>query len=552
MWRILAPEETVVSKLVSELGVTPYTAIVLCNRGITDSEKAKGYIGEPLKLLYDPFLFSQMERAVERIRRAIKKGEKILIFGDYDADGLTGAAVIFLLLKECGAEVDVFIPHRMNHGYGLTSAALGEINPFDYRLVITVDCGITSVCEVGSLASSGVDVIITDHHTPGVFLPPAHAVVNPRMDVNYPFNGLAGVGVAMKLAEALALAEGGEEERRRVLKRFMPFVALGTIADVMELVDENRFFVKYGIKMIPHVIGLRALMEVAGIADRQLDVYDLSFILAPRINAPGRMSHALKAFELLTTCDVGRAEEVAKELNRENSKRQREEEKVVSEALSMFKEEDPVAVMWKEGWHPGVIGIAASKISRKVKRPCVLVSFNGSEEGRGSGRSFGEVDLYKLLSPASRHMRAYGGHKKAVGFSVRKDKISAVYEEIIRAAEGLEVSEEAVKVDAVMKLEDLEVSFLRELIQLTPFGEGFEEPLFLFEGVRVRNLRPMSNGGYMFEVVQDKVAVDAVCFEPLEEITGVGRYDLVASVEISQWKGTKRLRLRCKDARRRG
>ena len=553
-WRVLPSDSVVLSRLIGELGITEATALILANRGITDPEVAVGYISDPLRLLHDPFLFAQMERAVERIVRAVKSRERILIFGDYDADGITGSALLYLFLKELGAEVDVFIPHRTEHGYGLTQRSLTAIEELDFSLLITVDCGITAVCETATLVRNGVDVIITDHHTPGALIPSALAVINPRLDRGYPFEGLAGVGVALKLAEGIALYLEGEKLRREVIKKYISLAALGTVADIMEVVDENRFFVKYGLRKMRENLGLRALQERAGLSEeRSLALQDISFIIAPRINAPGRMSHAIKAFRLLTTDDESEAEELAGELNRENSKRQREEEKVTEEALSLYQEDDAkVAIVCGDGWHPGVIGIAASRIAKVLKKPCVLVSFNGSSLGRGSGRSYADVDLYSLMSCASDVMEHFGGHKNAVGFSVEREKVGELVRRVKERSRLLQFSEETLDIDGVLSFEHFEASFLRELLQVSPFGEGFPEPVFLFKRVAVRNPKEVGRKTVIFQAIQDRVMVDAVMFDPVEEFTGSGVYDIAASVELSQWRGEKRLRLRCKDVRKLG
>ena len=550
-WVLADPDAASVGRLICDLGICEATAKVLVNRGVTVPEVARGYLSEPMNLLNDPYLFSGMEKAVDRIKRAVVRGEPILIYGDYDADGITGSALLYLFLKEMGAEVEVFIPDRFRHGYGLTREALRDLGGNGFRLLVTVDCGITSVVEVASLVGSGIDVIITDHHTPGALIPDALAVINPKLDAGYPFKDLAGVGVAMKLVEALAQEFGGSQLRRAVLKRFLPLVALGTVADVVPLIGENRFFVKYGLRLMGEHTGIRALMEAAGIKDRQLVPWDVSFILAPRINAPGRMSTALKSFRLLITEDEAEAESLAMELSRENSARQREEERVVNEALDRYRDLGVrLAFIWGEGWHPGVIGIAASKVARRLAMPAILVSFFDSDRvGRGSGRSYGGVDLYGVVSRASSCMISFGGHRQAVGFSVERERLEEVVALLVDAMSGVRVEEDLLKVDAVLELEDLEVGFLRELLQLAPFGEGFEEPLFMFRNLRVRFPKEMSNGGLMFEVVKGKLAVDVVSFDPISLSSG-DVIDMVASVELSEWRGKKRLRLRCKDAGR--
>ncbi|BAT71649.1 single-stranded-DNA-specific exonuclease [Thermosulfidibacter takaii ABI70S6] len=552
-WKILNPDPQVVSRLIQEADITELTAKILANRGIKNTEQALGYISDPLRLLHDPYLFKNMEKATERIVRVIKNKEKILIFGDYDADGVTATAILYLFLKKMGASVEIFIPDRFTQGYGLTQRSLKKLEAQEFSVLVTVDCGITSIEETAWLTSQGIDVIITDHHTPGALLPTmAYAIINPQCDPEYPFKGLAGVGVALKLAEGVALALEGDNLRKEVLKEYIPLAAVGTVADVMQIVDENRFFVKYGLRKLTDNLGLRWLSRIAGIQeDKNFSLFDISFIIAPRINAPGRMSHAAKALKLLTTENEAEAEKIARELNKENSHRQKEEEKVLEEALSIYEDDGSnIAIVYQNGWHPGVIGIAASKMARRVKKPTVLISFNGSEMGRGSGRSYANVDLYNLMAAASNITKHFGGHRNAVGFSVEKDKVEQLIEKVKEKSLSVELEEESLEIDDTITFEHLEVSFLRELLHLSPFGEGFPEPQFIFKDVLIRKLREAGRKTLLFEAKQKNVVIDAISFEPIEEMKQEGIYDLVATVEISEWRGKKRLRLRCKDAKR--
>ncbi len=546
---VIAKKEPEAVELSRKLGIPLPLANVLANRGIKNEEKAKHYLYEPAALLNDPFKFSQMEKAVELILKACRKGERILIYGDYDADGITASALLYRFLKQLGCNVSVYIPHRISDGYSLNLDSLKKADVSAFSLLITVDCGIASLYEVSVLKGEGVDVVITDHHEPAPLIPPADAIINPKLDHLYPFKGLAGVGVALKLAEALSLYVGGDSERKRVVKEFLPLVAVGTVADVMEIKDENRFFVKFGLKMLKDFTPLAALLEVSGISDKVIRTWDISFIVAPRLNAPGRISHAQKAFELLVEDDEKKALELARELNRENSRRQREEEKVLEEALSVCDDGDPVVFVWGDGWHPGVIGIVASKLAFYFTRPAFIVSFNGGNVGRGSGRSFGGVNLYSLLSRARDFLISWGGHEKAVGFNVDREKVEVVKELINETAEKGDAVEDTLFIDDILEFELLDASFIKEYLRFYPFGEGFEEPLFLFKGLRVKFLKPM-NRGISFLAVQNGIGIDAYSFDvDIEKLKNGKIFDMVASVEFDQWRERKRLRLKVKDVR---
>lgn len=547
---VIAPYRADAHALSAKLGIPLPLAKVLVNRGVNTEERARLYLYEPLGLLNDPFYFSHMEKAVERILKARSRKKKILIYGDYDADGITASALLYRFLKRLGCDVEVFIPHRIADGYSINLDSLRKSEVPDFSLLITVDCGISSIQEVSALKREGIDVIVTDHHEPAPFLPPADAVINPKADGSYPFRGLAGVGVALKLAEAVILRLEGDKERKAVIKEFLPLVAVGTVADVMEIRDENRFFVKFGLKMLKDFVPFAALTEAAGISDRALKPWDVSFIIAPRLNAPGRISHARKAFELLVEDDGERALELARELNRENSRRQREEEKVFGEALSMCGGDEPVVFVWKDGWHPGVIGVVASKLASHFASPAFIVSFNGGRVGRGSGRSFGGVNLHRLMSRVRGLLVSWGGHEKAVGFNVEKDKVELLKEHLSRAVEEEERVEDVLFIDDKLEFELLDAGFVRDYLKLRPFGEGFEEPLFLFEGLKVRFLKPMSKG-ISFLAVKDGIGVDAYSFDvEIERLKGGGSFDVVASIEFDMWKERKRLRLKVKDVRK--
>ncbi|MBI4846295.1 MAG: single-stranded-DNA-specific exonuclease RecJ, partial [Candidatus Omnitrophica bacterium] len=419
LWNIQPAAPQKQKALAARLNISPVTAQILLNRGIKSAEEAQIYLQGTLKDCFDPFLMHGMRKAVLRIKKAVKQKEKIFVYGDYDVDGLTSCALLKYIFTALGADVHCYVPHRVEEGYGLNKQACTFLKQQHTGLVITVDCGITSYDEVEYLNSLGIDTIITDHHRAKEDkVPNAYSVINPlQKNCEYPFKDLAGVGIAYKLAQAVS----GEALD---VNEHLDLVALGTISDVAKLAGENRILVKNGLEILSRTKkpGLRALIEVSGIKARQLEAFHVGFILGPRLNATGRMGSAEKALELLLTDNREQAVELAQVLHAENRQRQQEEGKTLKEALAMmereinFKDHRSI-VLHNEDWHPGVIGIVASRIAERYNRPTILISMKDNV-GKGSGRSVRNFHLFDTLSKCDHLLKEFGGHEKAAGLSI--------------------------------------------------------------------------------------------------------------------------------------
>ncbi|HSR11832.1 MAG TPA: single-stranded-DNA-specific exonuclease RecJ, partial [Thermodesulfobacteriota bacterium] len=455
-WRVINDGDPQV--LIRELGLSAIAARVLVHRGVSDPDAARRFLSPSLSDLPDPSVMKDMDRAVARVSRALRSREKIHVFGDYDVDGTTATAVLCLFLRNAGAEVSFSVPDRTREGYGLNAEAVKRIAASGARLLITADCGIASRDEIRWAAGEGLDVVVTDHHEPPEELPPAVAVLNPkRNDCPYPFKGLAGVGVAFHLLIALrarlreeAFFPPGEVPN---LREYLDLVALGTIADVVPLTGPNRILAKHGLAELGRSRrpGIAALKALCTLADAPLiDTEAVHFRLAPRINAAGRMRDAAQAVELFTTGDPARARRIASDLDELNSVRQRTEEAILNEAREMIEsggEGKKSIVLSSAKWHPGIVGIVASRLVEEYQCPAVLIAL-GDETGRGSGRSIAGFSLYEALKSCSRWMERFGGHDQAGGLVIRSENIpffAAAFEsaaaEMLSGGDGVPVLE---------------------------------------------------------------------------------------------------------------
>ena len=423
-WEIDKPDEEKVKRIQEEYKINYLLARILVNRGITKNEDIRLFLSPTRKDFYNPYLMPDMEKAVERIEEAIKNKEKVMIYGDYDVDGITSVTVLKSFLQERGLEIDEYIPNRLDEGYGLNKPAIEKIANEKYTLMITVDCGISAIEEVEFANSLGLEVIITDHHEPGEELPNAIAVVDAkRKDNKYPFRNLAGVGVVFKLIQAISQKLNLEEKE---YLKYLDIVCIGTISDIVPLVDENRVIVKLGLKLVEQTrnIGLRTILQLSGY--QKVDSTTISFGIAPRINACGRMGHQEEALKLFLSKDIDEVNELAQKLNEYNTKRQEKEKKIFTEAIEKIEKEgidkNNIMVIDGENWHHGVIGIVASKITEMYFKPSILLCFEG-EEGKGSGRSIPGFDLHEVLTRCNNHLEKFGGHSMAIGLSVNRKSI---------------------------------------------------------------------------------------------------------------------------------
>lgn len=524
-------------------------AQILSSRGVKGVEE---FLVPSLDRLISPFELKGVKEAKELIEKHIKEGSLITIYGDYDVDGITSTSLLYLALKKLGAKVDYYIPERLSEGYGINEEALEKIAYEGAKLVITVDCGITALKEVEKAKKMGLDVIITDHHSVPEEIPKADVVINPHLPGAYPFSELAGVGVAFKLAQALIGEQAFE---------FLDLVALGTVADIVPLIGENRVIVKEGLKRLNNTgnLGLKALIEIAGVSGRELDEYHIGFIIAPRLNAAGRLKSAEAAVRLLITSDEKEAQDIAKYLNEENLRRQNMENTILKEAIEKIEKEglkdDKVIVLWQEGWHPGVIGIVSSKITEMYGRPSILIGLIG-EEGKGSGRSVEGFNIYKALNYCKDLLVKYGGHEMAGGLTIQKENLKLFKDKINEYADRF-VKEidlvPALKIDAVVKKDKADLGIAKKIQQLKPFGVGNPKPLLLFEGLTIDKIFDIKDGKHIKILAKkDEMVYELLIFNSSSDGLKISEGDVVDAVgtlEISHWNGIESAIVNVKDIR---
>ena len=497
-----------------------------------------------------------MALAVDRIIKAINNKEKILIYGDYDVDGITSITVVKNFLLERGANVTQYIPNRLNEGYGLNKDAIKKISDDAVNLIITVDCGISGIEEVDYANSLGLEVIVTDHHEVGEVLPNAIAVVDAkRKDSTYPFRELAGVGVGFKLIQAIA--QRLELEEKEYLK-YLDIVCIGTISDIVPLVDENRVIAKLGLKLVEVTknVGLKALLEASGY--KKIDSFTVSFGLAPRINACGRMGKEKEALNLFLTQDENEAKKIALRLNEYNKERQDIEKRIYEDAVNKIEKSEKnkqVLVLGSENWHHGVIGIVASKITDLYFKPSILICFE-EDEGKGSGRSIPGFDLYESLTNCSENLEKFGGHSMAVGVTLKKENFEKFKEEFEKYAQNSNICDiiPIIKIDEEITLEDINIKAVEELNMLEPFGEANKMPLFMYKNLKIHSIRTLSEGKHIKLTLKDNnFYIDSIGFNlgHLAEEYQIGdKVDVVGSLEINRFNGRESVQINLKDLRK--
>ena len=555
-WECYEVDENKVEKLSRKYSLSKLIAKILVNRNIIEDEKVNVFLNPTRKDFYNPFLMPDMEKAVDRIIKAIENKEKIMIFGDYDVDGITSITVLKKFLLDRNAIVSEYIPNRLDEGYGLNKDAIKKIVNEKFDLIITVDCGISGIEEVEYANSLGIETIVTDHHEPGESLPNAIAVVDAkRKDNKYPFNQLAGVGVVFKLIQAISQKMGLEEKEHL---KYLDLVCVGTISDIVPLVDENRTIAKLGLKLVEVTknIGLKTLLEMAGY--KKIDSFAISFGIAPRINACGRMGHALEALNLFLTQNEQQAKEIARRLNEYNLKRQEIEKRIFDEATQQIESnnnDSEVIVLGKENWHHGVIGIVSSKITDLYFKPSILICFEG-ETGKGSGRSVPGFDLYEALSKCNEHISRFGGHSMAIGITVKKDEFENFKKDFEDYAKNSNISDiiPIISIDEEITLKDISVRDVAELKLLEPFGESNKTPLFLCKNLKIQSIRALSEGKHLKLSLKDEnFWVDAIGFNlgHLSEEYRIGdKIDVVGTLEINQYNGRENIQINLKDIRK--
>ena len=553
IWKLKEPDVELKNSLARELKVSSLFAQLLVNRGITGKTDAEVFLESDLENLHDPFLMKDMRKAVERILAAVEKKEGVFIATDFDVDGVTSCVLLETELKRLGLRLQHYVPHRIKDGYGLNLEAVQCARNAGAKVFIALDCGITNVQEVAELRKSKIDCIIIDHHEPPKQdLPAAFAILNPkRKDCDYPFKDLASVGLVYKLIQALKADNAYDN---------LDLVALGTVADVAPLMGENRIFVRHGLEVLNNTKrqGLRSLMDAAGIKQKKISTRSISFMLAPRLNASGRIGSAHTSLDLLLSKDAQEAGRLALFLNEHNRERQRIENNVLEEALDLIEQEvnfkdDFIIVLSKENWHPGVLGIVASKIVDRFYRPAVIISLQ-DEVGRGSARSVHNFHIYDALVQCEAFLKEYGGHKYAAGLTIDRKNIKEfkmLINMIARARFQNEWISPILEVDAQIPFSLIDEELLRSIDQLSPFGEGNHRPIFVSRNLNIRS-KPVLVGknSLKFWVSDGELTYEPIGFG-MDEFFGMvsasERIDLAYCLGWDDWNPHNLIQLEIKD-----
>lgn len=557
-WEFYNSDEAKVKEIATKFNVSELLATVLVNRGIIEDEEINLFLSPTRNDFHDPYMMPDMKPAVDRIINAINSQEKTIIYGDYDVDGITSITVLSKFLKERGLDVDSYIPNRLNEGYGLNKTAIKKIADEGYKLIITVDCGISGTEEVEYAYSLGMEVIVTDHHEPLEELPKALAVIDcKRKDNKYPFNSLAGVGVAFKVIQAIG--KRLELPEKDYLK-YLDIVCIGTISDIVPLVNENRVIAKLGLKLIENTKspGVKALLKAA--AYKEINSNTVSFGIAPRINACGRMGHERVALDLFLTENIVEANNITEKLNEYNRKRQDIEKKIFEEAISKIEQEDlsnnNVIVLGSENWHHGVIGIVSSKITELYFKPSILICFEENNIGKGSGRSIPGFDLHAALCASSEYLDKYGGHEMAVGLSLKKENFNSFKEKLEEIAKQNHTEEitPVVKIDKEIKLKDITIENVKNLNLLEPFGEANKTPIFIYKNLKIDSIRALSEGKHLkLTLKDDNVIINAIGFNMgsySEEYLIGDKIDVIGVLEINTFNGIENVQINMRDIRK--
>jgi single-stranded-DNA-specific exonuclease len=564
IWEMAACDEGRAADLSRALGLEPMLGRLLAIRGILDPDQASRFLNPSLDHLHDPMRLADMPAAADRLLAAIARKERIAIHGDYDVDGITSTVILRRALEMLGADVVHFIPHRLRDGYGLQSEAVERLHADDVRVIVSVDCGIRSIAAARRARDLGIDLIVTDHHQPDHVLPPAFAVINPkRLDCSYPDKDLAGVGVALKLVQAVCAKLG----REKWLPAFIKIAAIGTLADVVPLVGENRVISKLGLDLLsrgPHKIGLRALIDASGLSGKAIDSYHIAFMVAPRVNAAGRMSTPDIAARLLLAADdslEAEARALAEQLNTENLRRREEEQQVVAEARRRV-ETDPdvgahsVLVVAGDGWHRGVIGIVASKLVELFHRPAVVISLEDGV-GHGSCRSIPSFDMLAALESCAPLFERFGGHRAAAGFSMEAARVDELRRRLADYAGGVLGPDDLkprLRVDGALTFRGLGGALVAQLTQLAPFGAGNPRPAFQASSVEiVDGPRKLKDRHLKMALRQEGRLFPAIAWRSADHedmlVANRASVDVVFGLDQNDYSGVSYLELSVLDAR---
>lgn len=541
-WEFYGENSEEIIDIAKKHNISELLTKILVNRGITDDKEIDTFLNPTRNDFYDPYLMPDMDKAVERIIKAINNQEKVMIYGDYDVDGITSITVLKKFLEERGLKTGHYIPNRLEEGYGLNENAIRSIAEQKYTLMITVDCGISGIEEVELANQLGIETIITDHHEQSESLPNAYAIINAkRKDSQYPFRGLAGCGAVFKLIQAISLRLGLEEKE---FLKYLDIVCVGTISDIVPLVDENRVIAKLGLKLVAQTrnIGLRELILQSGY--KKIDSNTISFGVAPRINACGRMGYQEEALDLFLTNNIEEARKITARLNSYNLERQTKEKDIFEQAIKELEKEDieklNTIVLSGDNWHHGVIGIVASKLTEKFYKPTILICFEDNI-GKGSGRSLPGFDLHEALVETSAYLEKYGGHEMAVGLSLKKEKYNdfkLAFEEIAKS-KNIQQIIPVIKIDSIITAKDVNKKTIQDLEMLEPFGEKNKNPIFVYKNLKIDSIRALSEGKHLkLTLKDDNLLINAIGFNLgyLSEEYLIGdKIDIAGNLEINKY-----------------
>lgn len=541
-WEFYEENNEKIIEIAKKHNISELLTKILVNRGIIDDKEIDTFLNPTRNDFYDPYLMPDMEKAVERIIKAINNQEKVMIYGDYDVDGITSITVLKKFLEERGLKTGHYIPNRLEEGYGLNENAIRSIAEQKYTLMITVDCGISGIEEVDLANQLGIETIITDHHEQLEILPNAYAIINAkRKDSQYPFRGLAGCGAVFKLIQAISIRLKLEEKE---FLKYLDIVCVGTISDIVPLVDENRVIAKLGLKLVAQTrnIGLRELILQSGY--KKIDSNTISFGVAPRINACGRMGYQEEALDLFLTNNIEEARKITARLNSYNVERQTKEKDIFEQAIKELEKEDiknlNTIVLSGDNWHHGVIGIVASKLTEKFYKPTILICFE-DDIGKGSGRSLPGFDLHEALVESSAYLEKYGGHEMAVGLSLKKEKYNdfkLAFEEIAKS-KNIQQIIPVIKIDSIITAKDVNKKTIEELEMLEPFGEKNKNPIFVYKNLKIDSIRALSEGKHLkLTLKDDNLLINAIGFNlgHLSEEYLIGdKIDIAGNLEINKY-----------------
>jgi single-stranded-DNA-specific exonuclease len=553
-----------IQSLAKEFGVSPIISQLILNRHVASLEDAYRYLHPSLNQLHSPFLMQDMKKGVSRLMQAIHAGEEIVIYGDYDADGITSVVILYKFIKELTQHVSYYIPDRVLEGYGLKIPVIDRFKSKNVKLIITVDCGISDIEQIAYARSIGIDTIVLDHHEISDQLPPAVACINPnRSDCSFPFKHLAGVGIAFNFLIALrgTLRKDGfwKDGKYPNLKEYLDIVALGTIGDIAPLVDENRIFAKIGLELMTEANrpGIKALKEVSGIDGQLIDSFKASFCLIPRINAAGRIASPLDAVLLLLAETMEEARPLAEKLDLHNRRRQAMEKDILKEILGQMGTNPDLdnmnaLVFSSEKWHPGIVGIVASRLVDLFSRPTFVISLKDGV-GKGSGRSVADFNMHKGLQQCASLLLSFGGHYRAAGISIKEDDIdefACLLDDIIRNSVQASEKVSQTLIDAECNLQDINFALIEQMTQLAPFGCENPEPVLCARNIKVSSPVVVGTNHLKMRLTSHKTACNAIWFNMGKYLGAVNgaNLDVVFSPQINYWNGSSEIQLKMKDA----